>query len=192
MFAGGPSTEAYRSFLCRTYSFLAPVERSLLDTRGLDAMLDTRRFRKHLLIEHDLRALGMRSLELQAVPQCMWVPWFEDPFRALGWAFLVERNTLAHPQLFRALAAALPGEAAFAASFLKCYSGEITEMWQGFTRSLDVVVVHQGQLDRVVEGARSAFRHFRRWRHYLDGKSLSTPPGAHPTLELPPLTREES
>src|SRR3954464_2635688 len=91
----------YQTYLTRAYGFLAPLERCLLDTSGLEGFLDARRLRKHLLIEHDLQTLGMRTLEVQSIPQCMWIPWFDNPWTALGWAYLVEHSTLSFPTLFR-------------------------------------------------------------------------------------------
>src|SRR5437868_11498868 len=90
----------YVRYLSRALGFVAPLERCLLDTPGLTAYLDPKRLRKHLLIEHDLQALGLKQLEVQSIPQCMWIPWFEDPWTALGWAFVIERNTLGFPHLF--------------------------------------------------------------------------------------------
>ncbi len=74
----------YRRFPGRAYGLIAPVERSLLDTTDLYRYLDLRRLRKHLLIEHDLRTLGVALVESQGLPEC--IPMFEDPLVALGWA----------------------------------------------------------------------------------------------------------
>jgi heme oxygenase len=165
----------YVRYLSRAYGFIAPLERCLLDTPGLTAYLDPKRLQKHLLIEHDLQALGSRQLDVQAIPQCMWIPWFEDPWCALGWAFVIERNTLEFPQLFRHLATALPGEAAFAASYLKLYAGAAGEMWKSFSNILELASVSPRHLERMVSSAASAYRSLRRWRNTLDGKSLSSP-----------------
>jgi heme oxygenase len=167
--------EAYRRYLARAYSFIAPLERCLLDTTGLDRYLDVRRFRKHVLLEHDLQNLGLRTLEIQSLPQCMWIPWFEEPHTALGWAYIIERNTLAHPNLFRHLASTMPGEAAFGASFLKCYSGAIGEMWQSFGEGLEAAIAEPRHAELVIAAAKAGYRHFRRWRNTLDGKALSAP-----------------
>ena len=173
----GVTTAAdYERYLSRAFGFVAPLERCLLDTPGLGLFLDTKRLRKHLLIEHDLQALGLKPLEVQSIPQCMWIPWFEDAWTALGWAFVIERNTLGFPAVFRQLASALPGEAAFAASYLKVYAGATGEMWKSFTNGIEAASTSPAQLDKIVSGAAAGYRSFRRWRSTLDGKSLSSPP----------------
>jgi heme oxygenase len=167
------SVETYRRFLTRTYGFVSPLERSLADTTGVERVLDPRRLRKHMLLEHDLQTLGLGPLELKSLPQCMSIPWFENVHDALGWAYVVERNTLTHPNLFRILAASIPGEVAFASSFLKCYFGSVGEMWRSFGEDLEAAVDDPAHAERVIDAAKAGFRHYRRWRNTLDGKTLS-------------------
>lgn len=167
--------EQYRRYLTRLYSFLYPLERSLADTVGLATYFDPRRLRKYVLIQHDLAALGMKPLEIESVPQCMWIPWFENVHDALGWAFLIEHSTLSHPHLYRHLASSLPSEGAFASSFLKCYFGSVGEMWRSFGEGLDTAARTPADVEAIVRAAQAAYRHLRRWRATLDGKALSSP-----------------
>lgn len=175
-FLDARTVDDYQRFLSRVYGFVSPLERCLLDTPGLQPFLDHRRLRKHLLIEHDLQTLGMKAVELRSIPQCMWIPWFDDACTALGWAYIVERNSLAYPHLFRHLATVLPGEAAFSATFLKVYNGATAEMWTSFGEGLEVASSNAQRLDRIVDGALAGYRFFRRWRNTLDGKNVSSPP----------------
>lgn len=170
------TTDDYQRYLSRIYGFISPLERCLLDTPGLEPFLDHRRLRKHLLIEHDLQTLGMKAVELMSIPQCMWIPWFEDACTALGWAYIFEKNTLSHPNLFRHLATILPGEAAFAATFLKVYASATGEMWTSFGEGLELASSSLRNRELMVEGALTGYRFFRRWRNTLDGKSVSSPP----------------
>ena len=165
------SVDGYRSLLVRTYGFVSPLERSLSDTIGVDKFLDPRRLRKHLLLEHDLEALGVK--DLRALPQCMWIPWFDNVLDALGWAYVIERSTLNHPNVFRRLAMTLPGEVAFASSYLKCYFGSVGEMWRSFGEDLSAAVHGADEENKLIDAARAGYRHYRRWRHTLDGKALS-------------------
>jgi len=163
--------DGYRRYLVRAYGFIAPLERSLLDTAGLERVLDLRRFGKRRLIETDLQTLGMRPLEIESIPQCMWIPWFDNAHTALGWAYVVERNMNATTNQYRHLASTLPGEAAFAATFLKAYAGG--QMWQSFTDCLDGATATPDEHDRMVAGARAGYRFLRRWRDTLDGRATS-------------------
>jgi heme oxygenase len=170
---GEVSLSTYRRYLTRWYGFLFPVERSLADLPQLSRVHDARRLRKHLLIEHDLNALGFKTPDVQALPQCMSVPMFDDVREAVGWAYVIERSTLEHPNLYRQLAGAIPGEMAFASSYLKCYSGSVGEMWRSFGQSIEVAATSPDDADRIIEAARAGYRQFRRWRNTLDGKTLS-------------------
>ncbi len=164
---------AYRRYLSRWYGFVYPVERMLADVPGLARLIDPRRARKHQLLVHDLQALGLKQTDLQSLPQCMTVPQLEEPRDAIGWAFVIERSTLDHPNLFRKLAGVIPGDMAFASTYLKCYAGSVGEMWRSFGQSLENAAVEPADADRIVDAARAGYRHFRRWRNTLDGKTLS-------------------
>ena len=169
----GPVTaHGYRRFLVRRFAFVGPVERSLIALRGFEAFLDTRRFVKHELLRRDLLSFRLTAAEIDQLPRCA-LPAFAGPAEGLGWAFVIERATLGHTNLFRHLAAVLPGEVAFSSSYLKCYLGTLGEMWRDFGRALDrVAELEQAQ---VIEGARSAFRTYRTWRHQQDEHDRSGP-----------------
>ncbi len=168
-----PTVAAYRRFLTRCYGFVFPVERSLNDVPGLERVLDRRRRRKHLLLDHDLQTLGMKMSEIDALPQCMSVPILGDIRDAMGWAVVIERSTLSYPNLFRQLASVIPGEVAFGSSYLKCYFGSVGEMWRSFGEGISAGAPEQADADRIVSAAKAGYRHHRRWRNTLDGKALS-------------------
>ena len=75
--------------------------------------------------------------------------------------------------LWIVLANAIPGDMAFASTYLKCYAGSVGEMWRSFGQSLENAAAAPSDADRILDAARAAYRHFRRWRHTLDGKALS-------------------
>ncbi|MBA2544546.1 MAG: biliverdin-producing heme oxygenase [Deltaproteobacteria bacterium] len=167
------SVASYRRYLGRWYGFVFPVERALSDIPSLNRVHDPRRLRKHLLLSHDLQALGLKASEVDALPQCPSVPFFDDLRDAVGWSFVIERSTLDHPNLYRQLAGAIPGDVAFAASYLKCYSGSVGEMWRSFGQSIEAAAESPEDAERIIDAARAGYRQFRRWRNTLDGKTLS-------------------
>jgi heme oxygenase len=170
----GPGTRTgYRQFLSRVFGLVAPLERSLIDTNGLDRALDHRRLRKSGLLANDLEALGMSRSEIQSLPQCMSIPWFDEVPEALGWAYIVERMTLGHASMYRHLATVIPGEIAFASSYLKCYFGSVADMWRSFGQTLDREAKDPAHAARLIDAAKAGYRHYRRWRHTLDGKAIS-------------------
>jgi heme oxygenase len=182
-----PTPEHYRQFLTRVCGFVTPLERALLDIADLDRFLDFRRLRKQYLLKIDLLTLGVRPTDLDALPQCSGIPRFEAVHTALGWAYVIERNTISYPTLFRRLAIAIPGEVAFAASYLKCYSGMLGEAWNRFSSELERAVGDARDLNAIVAGAKEAFRAYRRWRNAFDGHPLTDDLLEHSTPPLPYL-----
>ena len=173
---GAVSPADYQRFLVRAYGFVAPVERALVSTRDIQLYLDLRRFKKQELLRRDLEALHVPADAIANLPQCT-VPLFNSPEEALGWAYVVERATLGHHNLFRHLASRMPGEIAFASAFLKCYFGAVGEMWKTFLHALDMI--DEGQSETVViEASKTAFRAHRNWRHSFDARDDWSPPSA--------------
>ncbi len=151
----------YRSYLTRMYGFVLPVERSIQRTPDIGSYIDVRRCQKHELLRRDLTALRMTSQQIDAIALCP-VPWFDTPEEALGWAYLIERNILHHGELFRRLASTNPGDAAFAASYLKCHDGVVGEMWRIFRHAKEVF---QGERrDRLRTATKAAVRCYESWR----------------------------
>jgi heme oxygenase len=152
----------YQRFLARIYGFVAPLERAITTTPGIEKYVDLRRFNKEELLRRDLLALHYTNHQIDSLPQCS-VPLFNTAAEALGWAYFVERSTLAHGTVFRSVASHIPGEVAFASSYLKCYFGAVGEMWRAFGESLDSIAA-DGEADLVVEAANTAFKFYQRWR----------------------------
>jgi heme oxygenase len=164
----GPVTaEGYHRYLLQMYGFICPLERSIANTPEIEQYVDLRRFQKHELLRRDLSAFHTSSDEIRRVPQCA-VPWFKTPEEALGWAYPIERSTLRHGDLFRHLARAIPGEVAFASSYLKCYLGAAGETWRSFGCALDAFSGDPRRVQQVIGAAKAAFHCLRAWRFLHD------------------------
>jgi len=164
----------YQRFLTRTFGFVAPVERSITTTPKIEKYVDLRRFNKEELLRRDLLAMRVTQAQIDGFPQCA-VPLFNDPEEALGWAYFVERSTLAHHALFRHFAAAIPGEVAFASTYLKCYFGSAGEMWRAFGETLELVVQRgEDNVKLVIDGATTAFRFYRSWQQQEEEREPQT------------------
>ncbi|HEY5927054.1 MAG TPA: biliverdin-producing heme oxygenase [Kofleriaceae bacterium] len=152
--------EAYRQYLARLFGFIAPLERSLAKFPDLRSAVDTRRFDKHELLRRDLEALNTRASELVC---CSEIPIFNDVQTALGWAYVMERSSLGHTALFQALASLMPREAAFAASYVKCYFGAIGESWRNFVEALDAAATSELETTRIIAAAQDASSAYVAW-----------------------------
>jgi len=160
---GAITADDYRRYLMHTYGFVAPVERAIVQVPSAERYVDLRRFNKQELIRRDLRALHVAEIVIARLPQCE-VPPLANAEAVLGWAYVLERGTLGYSNLFRHLASVLPGEAAFASSYLKCYFGAVGEAWRSFLQALDVAGDHDEQHARdVIGAATTAFRTYRAW-----------------------------
>lgn len=174
---GDVTAAEYKRYLAKTYGFVLPVEQALLATKGLERVIDTRRFNKHELLRRDLRGWHMSPADIDRIPTCT-VPVLGGVEEALGWAFVVERATLSHGNLFRHLASVVPGDVAFTSSYLKCYVGTIGEMWKSFGDALEVAAPTDDRAKRVVDGATAAYRALRSF-------SLGQPPTSQPRDDQP-------
>jgi heme oxygenase (biliverdin-IX-beta and delta-forming) len=165
-----PSAQAYRAWLVRQYGFLAPLETALENTPRLADLVDLRARRKLPRLRSDLLALGMSDSAITGTPTFTAIPTtFTRTPIALGWLYAVERSILHYNNAFRQLARALPGEVAFASSYLKCYESNVGVMWRGFSAALDAACTRSEDAADVVVGAQEAFRCLRRWQqHHTD------------------------
>jgi heme oxygenase len=174
---GAVTPVGYRSYLTRTYGFVRPIERAIQSTPGIERYTDVRRFQKHELLRRDLMTLRMTAEQIGALPLCS-VPLFETPEEAFGWAHLIERSVLRHGELFRHLASTIPGEVAFASSYLKCYVGRVGEMWRSWGQTLGAFEGDRDSTERVIDAARAAARCYRSWRFLhgqREGVAVSSP-----------------
>jgi heme oxygenase len=177
---GSPARPDYRHYLTRMYGFVLPVERAILASPGIERFVEPARFHKHELLRRDLGGLRL-SAEQIGMLLLATVPVLETPEAALGWAYLIERSTLQHGDLYRHLARALPGDIAFSSNYLKCYVGLVGEMWRAFGFALEPLNRDLARREQLIEGAKAAFAAFGEWRRLHD--RLAGIPAARPPAE---------
>jgi heme oxygenase len=149
------SAARYRTCLLRVFSFEAPVEAALAVTQGFDRSLIATHA-KTALLARDLRALGV---DASTEPS----PAFEDAGQALGWLYVLNRNTLFHGLLTRQLATLIPDDIRVAGSYLRALDGQVGARMRELGIALDRWGSRRTNAARVVEGAHEAFKLQRRW-----------------------------
>jgi heme oxygenase len=159
---GAVVPDDYKRFLTRTYGFVQPLEHAIARTPDLVMHADLRRFHKHQLLQRDLEGFRMRSEDIERSPRCS-IPRFDSAEQALGWAYVIERSTLSHGNLFRHLASAMPGDMIYTSSYLKCYSGAVGENWREFADTLDAIATRPDSIRWLIDGAKAAFHVHRAW-----------------------------
>ena len=162
--------QEYRRFLARLYGFLVPLEAALASTAQLVGTIDLRARHKAYRLRSDLMALGLRIEQIANLPLCGGVPRaFRGVSHALGWMYVIERSTLLHTPAYRRLARALPGEVAFASSYLKCYEGTESAMWRTFGETLEASCAES--VPEVIGATQEAYRCLRTWEVNTAGRS---------------------
>lgn len=151
----------YRTYLARIWGFEAPVEAALAMTVGLEDWIDLRARTNHKLLRADLAALGV--IDPTHLPRCPNVFPFRGPAHALGWIYVLERNTLLHGLLDRTLRQRMPDQMKLAGSYLGMQARSAGERWRELGEALDKQARRPPSGDAIVAAARSAFRAQRAW-----------------------------
>ena len=154
----------YQRYLVQMYGFHAAIERALMSSPQLAAVVPDAAMRNHKagLLAHDLLALGASPRELAQLPRMTLAPSFALP-EALGWTYVVESMTLEGKQLARHLARQIPVEIEHASAYLGCYGDAAPERWRAFGAVLDGCEPARRDGDRVIAAARRGFLELRAW-----------------------------
>jgi heme oxygenase len=163
LFKPNLTTGDYMTFLVRVLGFVAPLEAALARAPGLQDVIDVTARSKSALIVHDLLALGMTMADVHSLPQCA-PPTLRGPAAALGWLYVVERETLLGGVLREHVATRLPTEMALASAYFTAYQGRAGKLWNELGLAMNVVASTQAIADRIVQSAHEAFRAQLRWR----------------------------
>ena len=90
-------------------------------------------------------------------------PEFRDGHDALAWIYVLQRNTLHHPQLYRALAPRLRTTLQIASRYLTTHASDVYKRWHELGAYLDRVAGPPEVLTQIIEAAREAFRIQHGW-----------------------------
>jgi heme oxygenase len=164
LLAGRVSWLDYRMYLVRMYGFHAAIERALMASPQLQAVVVDAGLRNHkaALIAADLVALGVQRHDLAQIPRIAFAGALALP-EALGWTYVVESATLGGKQLARHLARQLPAEIQAGSAYLGCYGDEAPERWRQLGIAIDGFEYADRDGDRVVAAARDGFLQQRAW-----------------------------
>lgn len=166
----GSERSSYASFLTRIYGFESPLEAALLSTDKLDEWLDLRD-RGHLhLLRADLHMLGVVDPNQQR--RCSIVP-FRHPAEALGWLYVVERNTLLHGVIERHLRGRMPDVLRSAGSYLAGQQRSNGLRFRDLGGVMDRIAKDPMCADRIAIAAKVAFRVQHGWYE------IAVPPRLH-------------
>jgi len=153
-----PTIERYRAFVGRIYCFEAPVEAACIATRGVPRGL----LRTHLKtprLAGDLEALKLPPSDTAQLPGRA----FDSPAEALGWMWVLHRNTLLHGLIYRYLLGKLPDAMATAGDYLSAFEGRAGALMRELGDALDATARRNVVTQQMVGAATAAFRMQRQW-----------------------------
>lgn len=174
-----PTAERYRMFLARIYCFEAPLEAAWISAGGLDRSLAHTHLKSPKLVD-DLEALGVDPHRLAPARTIR----FRDRAEALGWLWVVHRNTLLHGLIQRYLASKLPDAMRTASSYLGAFDGRAGVLMRSLGDAIDEAVARGASSARLTAAAHDAFRMQRLW-YSCDVLSPRRPPAARPRARAP-------
>jgi heme oxygenase len=157
--ATGPG---YRQFLSSVFHFEYPVELQLTRVHSLPLRFVSTRLKTGRLGD-DLLALGPPSVIDPLLAQPLAPPTFRDGHDALAWLYVVQRNTLHHTELYRALAPRLRTTLQTASRYLTTHASDVYKCWHELGAYLDRVAGAPEPLAQIIEVARDAFRNQHAW-----------------------------
>jgi heme oxygenase len=156
---GTMTVDGYRDFLGRVFGFEMPIEAAFSLTLGFDELIDVSARGQIRLLRADLLHLGV--LDPASLPRCRSIRIHDVP-DALGWAFVIERNTAFHGIVERHLRDRFPNAMRGASSYLAAHE-RTGARWRELGDAMDRVATRPSIADRISNAAKSAFRCQRRW-----------------------------
>ena len=157
-----PTLAGYRRFLATVYHFEYAVEAKLVYVSDLQIRFLATRLRTGPLGD-DLFAVGFdaRMRDIFAMP--IDTPAIENAEAGLAWIYVLQRNTLHHTALYRALAPRLRSTLQHASRYLTAYAGNVHQRWHELGLQLDHVATTPEAARRIVDIARDGFARQHRW-----------------------------
>ncbi|WPN54880.1 biliverdin-producing heme oxygenase [Pseudomonas sp. P9_2] len=153
----------YRRLLQAYYGFYQPMEAALYNGGLIPDGIDIASRVKTPTLVNDLRALGLDSHTLAALPRCTQLPALDTPAACLGALYVLEGATLGGQVLRREMASRLAIEADNGGAFLDVYGAETGRRWKDFLDYLAHQPLDASARARAVMGARSTFSGFEQW-----------------------------
>lgn len=153
-----PTVDRYRTYLARIYCFEAPVEAACIASSGLDRALVHTHLKTAKLVA-DLDALGVYTGDFFPSRTIR----FHDSAEALGWLWVVHRNTLMHGLIQRYLAGKLPEATRTASSYLTAFEGRAGALMRSLGAAMEISVTRGAHPARMAAAANEAFRTQRHW-----------------------------
>jgi heme oxygenase len=157
-----PTPAGYQRFLASVLAFEYAVECKLVYVMDLPMRFVAASLRSGLLGQ-DLLALGDYGPVLSIFARPVERPRFRDALEALGWIYVMQRNTLHNGALYLALAPRLRPTLQAASRYLTCHANDVYSRWHELGAHLDAAATTTQGANEIVEAARCAFERQHAW-----------------------------
>ena len=157
-----PTLAGYRRFLATIYHFEFSVEAKLAHADELPIRFLLANLRTGLLGD-DLLALGSDAAMMSIFAHPIARPRLRDGLHAFGWMYVLQRNTLQHAALYRALAPRLRGPLQLASRYLTAGANDVYSRWYQLGAHLDAAARTPERASAIVSAAREAFERQHAW-----------------------------
>jgi heme oxygenase len=157
------SLDSYRKLISRFYGFHAPLEGALEHHAGEAVELCFAARRKTRVLEADLRALGVTTLDLAAIKRCKALPGIETVAHAVGCLYVLEGATLGGRVIAPGLETQLGISAGNGGAFFTSYADDVDAMWSSFGRAAEYYCDTAESREHAVNAAVATFECFIRW-----------------------------
>jgi heme oxygenase len=157
-----PTAAGYRRFLATVYRFEYAVEAQLVGVEDLPLDFVAAQLRTGELC-HDLLAIGSDVRVHETFARECEPPRLASAADAFGWMYVLQRNTLHHGALFRALAPHLRSVLQRASRYLTAYANDVHQRWHALGVHLDRAATTPERAHRILAAAHDAFAAQHRW-----------------------------
>lgn len=158
----GLTRARYRRVIEAFYGFHAPLEASLMRAAAGEGAALTLDLRTKLpLLIADLRALGVTTAEIEALPHCRNLPAIHSPSHAIGILYVIEGSTLGGQIIRKHLRAALGIDGSTGTAYFTGYGPETRSMWTGFCDHVNGSSTLE--IDAAIDAAADTFQSLARW-----------------------------
>jgi heme oxygenase len=166
--ADEPTPASYGRFLAAAFQLELAIESQLVYVAGLSLRFIAASLRTGLLGQ-DLLALGRHHGQVMATGRAFERACFRDVLEALGWMYVVQRNTLHHGALYRALEPQLHPTLQLASRYLTAHVNPTCSFWHELGTQLDAAATTAHRADEIVAAARCAFERQHAW--FVDARA---------------------
>jgi heme oxygenase len=157
-----PTLAGYRRFLATIYRFEYAIEAQLAYSEELPLRFFAENLRTGML-GADLRALGSDSAVTDIFARALDHPRLRDSLRAYGWLYVLQRNTLQHAAVYRALAPHLRGKLQLASRYLTAGANNVYVRWYELGAHLDGAASTPERANAIIAAAGEAFERQHAW-----------------------------